>query len=509
MYLSKISIGAKNLNFNNCTNILTGFTGKGKTFYYNAIVYAFCLSGLDISIAKKKYKADFVQLDFNDDNNIITIIRYFSISFKGKINSTEYTNIKDYKNKLNEIFFFNSAQILDGEKVTIFQLNDLIDMFFVPESQLTSQKNIFEKNGFSDFNKRKSFFDYILTGEKIESNNLKQNAKYIKNERSISKIPTTYNRLYSKPTKTQYKEYEKLTNDIELLKQNIIINNEKINDYQRLVVESEYMNTRLNSLLMTYQEDYRDLGFAEIFQILEETNNEKISRIDQAYCENLNNNIVELKDSISDCHQKIKVYKDEINRLNQDNRDNNERIEKLLNDRSEYDFIKAYDEISLLQLRLKEKNNEKYYNDKSKYEEKINEISLNSKNERELLCEKISTRIGTWGLTKFKKVNFDQLQYDLTFDGERLKTIPKGYKSILSLAVSVEILLNAIEKNVWRKPFLICDTIWVASDFEDVDIFNIKEKIIKDLNKLPFKVIIMENENKSKKVESAKYISIK
>ena len=202
MKICKISFGNKHYDLNDKVNIITGYTGKNKTLLFYAFEYLFCIdSTLDIKLAKKQLNTDYISAEFKNDVKVIVLKRNFSSNFNAYINDTNYMNMTKYKKALAEIFNFKEIYIENGNKKNQFYLKDYLKIIFIPEEQLTSPKNIFERNGELEKNKIQMFFQYMLTGDTISEELIKKKTGTKKSSLSISSFITTYNRIYSKPKK--------------------------------------------------------------------------------------------------------------------------------------------------------------------------------------------------------------------------------------------------------------------------------------------------------------------
>ena len=91
-------------------------------------------------------------------------------------------------------------------------------------------------------------------------------------------------------------------------------------------------------------------------------------------------------------------------------------------------------------------------------------------------------------------VSFDALNADFRFNNEKLSIIPKGLKSIYSLASALEILKLSVNNNISNLNTIIVDSLWVATDIEGITKADLVNSIVSDLITDGIQVIIFENE---------------
>ena len=121
--------------------------------------------------------------------------------------------------------------------------------------------------------------------------------------------------------------------------------------------------------------------------------------------------------------------------------------------------------------------------------------AINNQYNRNLksLCLNVSLRLKGWGFEGID-VKFDVSVLDFCFNNERLSIVPKGKKSIYSLAVSLELHQLAKENGLTNLNTIIIDSLWVASDIEGIPKEELAKKIITDINREQIQVLIFENE---------------
>ena len=260
MIIKNIKFNDTILDFsNNMVNIVTGHTGDNKTLLFYAFEFLFCIdSSINLEEAKKNLGSDYISAEFVENDNSFVLKRKFSPTFNAYIDDVEFDKSTQYKKKLAERFNFNQIYIQNGDKKNQFFLKDYIKIIMIPEEQLTSTKNIFERYGEIDKVKMHLFFNYMISGKSVNVELIKKGSEIQKSEKTISSIKTTFNRVFSKPKKKELDDYaahEELVlnytrelDEYSLKKKNLA---EKIDS---LKLE----NKRFDTLLNSYGQDLKD-----------------------------------------------------------------------------------------------------------------------------------------------------------------------------------------------------------------------------------------------------------
>lgn len=509
MKICKISFGNKHYDLNDKVNIITGYTGKNKTLLFYAFEYLFCIdSTLDIKLAKKQLNTDYISAEFKNDVKVIVLKRNFSSNFNAYINDTNYMNMTKYKKALAEIFNFKEIYIENGNKKNQFYLKDYLKIIFIPEEQLTSPKNIFERNGELEKNKIQMFFQYMLTGDTISEELIKKKTGTKKSSLSISSFITTYNRIYSKPKKTEIKKYEELIKRIDVLKKDLVSFNEQLDNNMKELNLINTSSKRLMILLNSYNQELKEYGFAEIFEQIEENIEDNISKIDYEYYSAINAAIEDIT--------KVKKFTDsKLEKLLSDNEKINHKINDLNNELNElkirlndFDNIVRYNDMIAMTTGLINANE----NEILKIDDNLNKENAKIKTDFsmniQILCNNILTRIQKWGIEDIVSVGFDKLNYDFLFNDKPIKIQPKGEKSIFSLATNIEIILFMKKIGIVVPNFIIIDSCWVTSHLSYITQDQLKNKIVDNLSQMKLQVLILENEDRKKRIENCHYITL-
>lgn len=509
MKISKISFGTKSYNLDYKVNIITGYTGKNKTLLFYAFEYLFCIdSTLDIKLAKKQLNTDYISAEFQNDVKTIKIKRKFSSSFEAYINNENYTSMKKYKKALAEIFDFNEIYIENGNKKNQFFLKDYMKIILIPEEQLTSPKNIFERNGELEKNKIQMFFQYMLTGDTISEKLIKKKTGTKKSASSISSFITTYNRIYSKPKKSELKKYENLLERIDVLKNDLLSITNQLDDNEKNLNLVNTSSRRLMILLNSYNQELKEYGFAEIFEQIEESIEDNISKIDYEYYSAINIAIEDIT--------KVKTFNDQkLGKLLSDNEKLNFKINDINNELNDlniklhdFDNVVRYNNMITMTTCLMNANEIEISNIEDNLNREKEKIKTDFSTNIQILCDNILTRIQKWGIEDIISVGFDKVNYDFLFNDKPIKIQPKGEKSIFSLATNIEIILFMKKIGIIVPSFIIIDSCWVASDLSYITQDELKNNIVDDLLQMELQVLILENEDRKTRIENCHYINL-
>ena len=507
-YLKMIFTQNKTMPLEKGINIITGYTGQNKTLFYTAVEYVFCVSSnLGISLAINSLNSDFVGVVLTDDNVEYVLKRNIGTKFEAYINGKEYLKMDEYKKAINKCFGFLSCKISNADKANTFNSSDYMGMIFIPESQLTNQKNVFEKNGYSDKGKYIAFFKYILTGliidEKIEkkTNDLERNFKRVANYKTAVNYFLRPNKADSHKREVLISSKKAIENQIALLKEE---NKKIVKDLE----EKKIVLYRLRALKKTYESDISDCIEAGYFEDIENMcNSDCISPIDFSYYEVLKKNLEEIDSLLVSNSSYISSKEDIVSANIEDIKAKEKELSELDNALLLTDNIRIFDDcintIEIVSNEYEKQKNETSIN----YESQKQKIESNFKENIKLLCNNVLNRIHSWGIN-VESVDFDYLNYDFLFDNEAVKYVPKGKKSIFTFALNFEIHSMAKKSLVNVPDFIMIDTLWVATSIKDFDSFDMKQRIVQNIRESDTQIILFENENQNEIIPNCHYYNL-
>ena len=498
------------LNFKNGVNIVSGFTNTNKTLLFHSFQYLFSIdSMIDIKHAITALNSDVVSATFTKTNGEeFTLKRYFSNSFKAYIDNTEFNNLKFYKKMLSDKFSFNEVVVKNGTRANQFFLKNYIEIINIPEEQLTSTANIFDRKGYSEKGKMIEFFKYLVTGIQSSPSIIKESASIAKSEKTINSIETTFNRMYKRISKKQLNDFDKLIKS----KDDLIskLNNIKLelqNNKDELL-KLKRNREKLIILKNSYKNDLEDFDFSNIYdQISGDKTNEE-SDIEIEYYSGLNQSIKDIDEILAFYNKKISCVEEKVNKISHYADKCKEEIDKYTKEIKSLNVISSYKKAIEVRDNLNQKNEEirkKVDNDileTEKTRDKIYHTNI------EKLCLAISNRIKKWGLPNFTNVEFDFKNCNFLFDSKTLKATPKGYKSILTLATNCEILLLTKEIGINTPNFIIIDSLWLASYLKEINMEQLKINIVSNLQQSNIQIVILENEIDKKRLNNCNYICL-
>lgn len=507
MKINKIILGDKEYEIDEKINIISGYTKANKTVLFYAIEYLFCIdSSLEINKAKTVFKCNSIKLIFKEDKKLLKVERMFDEKFNAKIDDEQFDSMVSYKKELALKFNFDEIYIENNNQRNQFYLKDYLKLIMIPEEQLTTVKNIFERNGELDKNKLIAFFTYMITGKVMKKELVDKKTRTSKSTTQINQFVTTYNRIYSKPKKSEINEYNGAMTKMDDLN-NEIANIEKLqtNLFEQKK-ELEISNLRLNTLIKSYEEDMKCFKFAKFFEQIEEEVGEEVDLIDYEYYSSLKSSINDIKtlynentNKISNLYKQLSTYKEEKDILMQKVSNYKEIINSLKK-------VEQYNQMLVLTNNMTAEN-KKIFDDVFNEIEQYKNIEKNDfKNNLSILCSNIKNRLTLWGINDFHEVSFNNRTYDFEFDSTPIKYQPKGEKSIYSLAVNIEIILFMKSIGIIVPNFILIDSCWVATDLRDMKQEQIKTNIVNNLAKLDLQVIIFENEDRKEPIENCNYV---
>lgn len=507
-YIKEILTQNNTIPLTNGTNIITGYTGQNKTLLYTAVNYVFCVSSkLGIKSAIKSLSSNFIGVKITNGVTEHILKRTIQDFFEAYIDDVPYKKMNEYKKTLNSIFLFTPVKISCAGKNNTFNVSDFLDFVFIPENQLTSQNNVFEKDGYSEKAKNISFFIYILTGLSIDEKINKKSTDLERNYKKVFNYRTAVNYVL-KPKKDETRKRESIIKAKEEKRHTINDLIEKNRLIEKILEEKKISVYRLNALKKSYESDLSDCIEAGYLEEIEKMcESDQISQIDYSYYSALKKSVDEISQIVTQSFETI-----DSNVLILSN--NKERIKELELEVAELDNqlklsdnIRIYDEcINTIDFISGEFEKAKKETAVSFEKEKEN-INSTYKDNLNILTQNVKTRLKKWGID-IDKVEFDYLNDDFLFDGEAIKYLPKGRKSIYTFALNIEIYLISKSKIVNIPGFIMVDSLWVATNIKELNSDSFKETLIRDIETLDFQTIIFENENQSKRVPGCNYYDL-
>ncbi len=507
MKIDKIILGEKEYEVDEKINIISGYTKANKTVLFYAIEYLFCIdSSLEINKAKTVFNCNSIKMIFKEDKKILKVERMFDEKFNAIIDDEQFDSKASYQKELALKFNFDQIYIENNNQKNKFYLKDYLKLIMIPEEQLTSVKNIFERNGELDINKLIAFFTYMITGKVMKKELVDKKTRTSKSTTQINQFVTTFNRIYSKPKKSEINKYNEATTKMDDLN-NEIANIEKLlTNLSEQKKELEISNLRLNTLIKSYEEDMKCFKFAKFFEKIEEEVSEEVDLIDYEYYSSLKNSINDIKklynentNKISKLCKQLLLHNEEKDNLMQKVIGNKETIASLKK-------VEQYNQMLLLTSNMTVDNNKIFDDIVNEIEQYKNTVKNDFKNNLSILCSEIKNRLTLWGINDINEVSFNNRTYDFEFDSTPIKFQPKGEKSIFSLAVNIEIILFMKSIGIIVPNFILIDSCWVATDLRDMKPEQIKTNIVNNLAKLDLQVIIFENEDRKERIENCNYI---
>lgn len=510
MIISEVKIVGSNfptIDLNEKLNLIIGETGAKKTLLYKLIMFVFGFAvNLDIENVKRNFgDAKSVELIVISGNDKISIRKDISNDFKGYIGDKEFSSAKAYNAEINNLFAFDVKLLKSGTKSSSFGFKEFLNFISIPEEQLASSKSIFFREGFSEKEKILNFFKYIVSGEAIGEHETREQTSLSKDEKSIKGFQTALNRRFRKPTSKEIKDRDRLSSDLNQIKEKQSKVDSEIFDLDS--EKKRYLITleRINSIYKTYVSYLEETKAGLAFK--SNVSDGDQSDVDVLFLNNIEKELNGLEESIKYINLKLKKINKSIVDASNLRIVLNNREKEIANDLEQYKFIEQYETASNASILLFEniKNGEKIVQEKIK--DKKEKIESTYKENLVSLCENVSSRLNKWGLTDIQ-VSFDALNADFIFNKERLSIVPKGLKSIYSSAVACELLCLAKKHAFTSFNTLIIDSLWVATYLEDLTQKELVHTILDDLLSCNIQTIIFENSINTDKMNGLNIINI-
>lgn len=489
-------------------NIITGYTGQNKTLLYTAVGYLFCASSnLGTALAIKNLSSAFIGAVVTDGCTEYRLKRTIGASFYAEINDKKYEKMEDYKKALNTLFSFTPIKVQNGVKNITFNVSDFMDLVFIPESQLTSQNNIFEKGGYSEKGKFVNYFKYMLTGISVDEKVSKKNNDLARNYKRVSDYRKAVDYVL-KPKKDETKKRESLIESKSIKQTEMDDLNSKIEIVRKQIEEKKIVIYRLNVLKKSYESDLSDCVEAGYFEDIERMcESDQISQIDYSYYSDLKNSLDEINFLLVTNTEVIERNEGLLLKNEERIKEIEKEIFDIEKELESSDNIRVYDDcIGTIETLSNEYDKQKKEID-SEFDKQKNNIDSTFNNSVSLLSKNVKSRLNKWGCI-VHDVDYNHLNSDFLFDGVAIKHVPKGEKSIFTFALNVEILLLSKEKIKHVPNFLLVDSLWVSTNLKNIESEEIKERIILDIYSLNIQTIIFENENQRKKVPECNYFDL-
>ena len=497
MIITSIRITGSNFQCiepNNRISAIVGHTGAKKTLLYKLILFVLGVQvQLDINSVFNNFpNASYIELVIKNDEKETIVKKELSESFHAFIGEKEFTNARNYNSEINKLFNLCAVKVENGTKSCEFGFKELLNFVFIPEEQLSSNKSIFTREGFSEKEKIMNFFRYIVSGKTIGNDETKERTSLKKDKNSVKSFQTALNRRVQKPSAKDIKQREKIIDELNQLREN----NERLNtELQDLTFQrKQFLITleRINSLYKTYLANIEEAKAGISFEASINMNSEP-SDMDVLYLNSLENEISDLGKTIQYSNNKLKKIDESISKINADLTSSKEKEELLLKELESYAYIDRYETVQSASAQIFEviESKENEVQEKIEVQQKRIDDTYNEKLKE--LCGSISSRLENWGLHNVG-VSFDALNADFRFNKEKLSIIPKGLKSIYSLASALEILKLSVNNNISNLNTIIVDSLWVATDIEGITKADLVNSIVSDLITDGIQVIIFENE---------------
>ena len=129
------------------------------------------------------------------------------------------------------------------------------------------------------------------------------------------------------------------------------------------------------------------------------------------------------------------------------------------------------------------------------------------KNEIEALCRDITKRLSAWGLQKYNDATFDYGICDFKFSGTPRKMLGKGYKSLCTSAMLIQLILHTRVVGINFFDFIMLDSLWTSIYSEGISFHELVSNIKMNLKEENIQTIIFENEPYLDNDSSINYIS--
>ena len=496
------------IDFDEDFNAIIGHTGARKTLLYKLILFAFGVAvELDFNSAINNFpNATYIEVTLKNEEHQRIIKRQISETFHGFVDDKEFDNAKNYNSEINRLFDLNPVKVENGAKSCAFGFKELLNFIFIPEEQLSSNKSVFTREGFAEKEKIMNFFRYIVSGMTIGDDDTKERTKIKKDKNSVKSFQTAINRRIQKPSAQDIKQRDKIVAKLKQLSEE----NEKLNEeLQDLATQKKQFLIsleRINSLYKTYFANIEETKAGLSFEASVDRDSEP-SDIDTLFLSSLENEISELSKTIQYSNAKLKKISERISKINDALKQSKEEENSLLKQLESYSYIENYETIQYASTRIFDAIEQT----ESKVEERIEEqqktINDAYRQNLSILCAAISSRLNNWGLHDVK-VSFDALNADFRFNEERLTIVPKGLKSIYSLASAYEILKLAKKNRITSLNVVLVDSLWVATDIEGITKEELVDSIVSDLIVNETQIVVFENEVPIEKRHGLKVINV-
>lgn len=508
-YIFLKALKSQKFIINNNLTIITDYSGSGKTLLFKFIEFVLGADGKHIKIteAKKIYpELEYIEMSITKDDKEYIFKKTFD--FKEEQVTCNNDIIKGkYNDILNDVINYNPIKVLKNMKMeqVTFSLREYIKAIFFNEAKLTSNSPL-TTEVYTDKTKIKNFYKYLVTGIYLDENEVKKANKEIQIVDGIDNSLKILKKEIEQPTNEDKITYKVLNTTIrnksaEIVKIKDMVKDLNINKSQR-VINIE----RLNSLKQLFESQIEDVLSAKQFEhflkdyTVECQCGNNIKLID---CEFNDDEYKEIKLKIKDINKQIETNKKELNKINSKIDECIKALDKLeieLNDCEknlsnltkkieDYDVYLKLTNIFNVK-KKKRLNNTKIENQQSALEKQFN---INIKE----ICIKASARLKRWGIQQYSNVEFNDEEFEFTYDGTLRYLLSKGYKNICTCAVIIEILLKSITLQINSLQTIVIDSFWSNLYIKDVDTTEIINKIVKDLESTNIQIIIMENTNPS------------
>lgn len=482
------------IDFDENFNAIIGHTGARKTLLYKLIMFAFGVSvGLDFkSVISNFPSSTYIEVVIKDEKCQKSIKRQISETFHGFVDGEEIDNLKKYNSEINRLFDLNPVKVENGIKSCTFGFKELLNFIFIPEEQLSSNKSIFTREGFSEKEKIMNFFSYIVSGMTVGDDDTKERTKIKKDKNSVKSFQTALNRRVKKPSAEEIKKRDRIVDKLYVLNTEEKKLSEELQDLVTQRKQNLISLERINSLYKTYIANIEETRAGLSFEASVDKDSEP-SDMDSLFLNSLENEISDLNETIQYSNSILKKINERITKINDRLKQLNEEEISLKEVLSTYAYIDSYETIQNASSRIFDAIEQTENEVKERIEEQQKTIDEAFKQNLYELCEAISLRLNNWGLHDVT-VSFDYSNSDFRFNSERLSIVPKGLKSIYSLASAYEILKLAKKNEITNLNTVLVDSLWVATDIEGIVKEELISSIVSDLVDEETQIIVFENE---------------
>lgn len=514
MVINKFLIHAPNeltIELKDGCNLVTGYTSDKKTLIYLFIKYMLGSSGNSINWdhAKELFGGDIYELMLEATHN------GKQIYFKRLPNNSGYYYSEDgkefvpkktdeYKDLIESHFNFKRVELPNGKASTSFSFSEYMKMIFIDENNIFSLNKLIEYDGQNNVEKAKNFVKFLATGISPDIEALHAVKNWKKRESQIKGFEKATKVLASNPKKIDIKRYNAALEESVHLK---TLNSKLEVDIKNL--ESNLKEKKIEMIRLTnYSVSINDLinEFNNASDIANVFDLEKLTTIDYLFYNEIKNDKENLKQAIQSIGNQIKEINLQIEALKEEKHTVCKKMSSCEKTISELKIVEDYnDKINVVE-KFRKLNDDNKNTSEKLMDDFFEKTNQEFKKNIIIVCDEATKFLNDLHLKA--TVEFDFENFRFLFNSRELAIKAKGLRPFYKLSIISSLLKKSSELGIIKDKFLMCDTLWLGSDFQDVNKYDLKLLTCNLLKKYFNQIFIFENENNCEKMPDINYINL-